>query len=83
MLTANHITIISILCLIKCRSRTKELSRKEEERYSLKRKEVEEKTEQIKKEIEVAGKETARLNEIRKKLKRGLSAGTQPSHDNG
>lgn len=49
----------------------------------MKRKEVEEKTEQIKKEIEVAGKETARLNEIRKKLKRGLSAGTQLSHDNG
>lgn len=41
--------------------------------YKKRQKDVEGKIEQTKREIELAGKETTRLNEIRKKLKRGLS----------
>ena len=41
--------------------------------YKKRQKDVEGKIEQTKREIEIAGKETSRLNEIRKKLKRGLS----------
>ena len=55
------------------RTRTDQQSKKEEEMYKKRRKDVEGKIEQTKREIEIASKETIRMNEIKKKLKRGLS----------